>query len=363
MLWSNCSRVLRSSAIVSRAFQPHPPAAHLAAPAGTSASTLAYQRCRPLCRLPRTAVSGARLGTQLVARPTRPSSRRRPSHARPAGARAIWERQKHDPVSPSTRRHEGVREIPVVVLDRLPPQALQLALDLAPGVAGRDVAPLVSQLLAARERELDLDLAALEVEPRRDEREALLRDDEASRSISFRWRRSLRGRSGSWLARFPSVYSGTWRPTSHASPSRTSAYACCRVASPPRSDFTSVPVSTTPASTRSERWYSCRARRLSTMSFSPLGLAMEGKCRLEPVELTLAQLNEIGAGHLPGLIGVVADEVGADAARAHLDVEEKHWAPNGYLHAATVVGLPTRRAATAASSTCPTARPGSRRSS
>ena len=57
------------------------------------------------------------------------------------------------------------------------------------------------------------------------------------------------------------------------------------------------------------------------------------------MELTLAQLNEIGAGHLPGLIGVVVDEVGADSVRAHLDVEEKHWAPNGYLHAATVVAL------------------------
>ena len=57
------------------------------------------------------------------------------------------------------------------------------------------------------------------------------------------------------------------------------------------------------------------------------------------MELTLAQLNEIGAGHLPGLIGVVVDEVGTDAARAHLNVEEKHWAPNGYLHAATVVAL------------------------
>ena len=59
---------------------------------------------------------------------------------------------------------------------RLAPQALQLALDLPPRVAGRDVAPLVAQLLAARERELDLDAAVLEVEPRRDEREALLRD-------------------------------------------------------------------------------------------------------------------------------------------------------------------------------------------
>jgi 1,4-dihydroxy-2-naphthoyl-CoA hydrolase len=57
------------------------------------------------------------------------------------------------------------------------------------------------------------------------------------------------------------------------------------------------------------------------------------------VELTLAELNEIGARHLPGLIGVVVDEVGSEVVRAHLDVAEKHWAPNGYLHAATIVAL------------------------
>ena len=57
------------------------------------------------------------------------------------------------------------------------------------------------------------------------------------------------------------------------------------------------------------------------------------------MELTLAELNEIGARHLPGLIGVVVDEVGTDVVRAHLDVAEKHWAPNGYLHAAAIVAL------------------------
>jgi 1,4-dihydroxy-2-naphthoyl-CoA hydrolase len=57
------------------------------------------------------------------------------------------------------------------------------------------------------------------------------------------------------------------------------------------------------------------------------------------VEFTLAELNEVGAGHLPGLVGVVVDEVGEGVSRAHLDVEEKHWAPNGYLHAATVIAL------------------------
>ena len=42
------------------------------------------------------------------------------------------------------------------------------------------------------------------------------------------------------------------------------------VARPSRSAFTSVPGSTSPASTRSSSSYSCRARRLSAISFSPV---------------------------------------------------------------------------------------------
>jgi uncharacterized protein (TIGR00369 family) len=57
------------------------------------------------------------------------------------------------------------------------------------------------------------------------------------------------------------------------------------------------------------------------------------------VEFTLESLNEVGKHHLPGLVGVVVDEVADGVARAHLDVAEKHWAPNGYLHAATIVAL------------------------
>jgi uncharacterized protein (TIGR00369 family) len=71
------------------------------------------------------------------------------------------------------------------------------------------------------------------------------------------------------------------------------------------------------------------------MSFS----AMAPKCRVARVELSLTELNQIGESHLPGLVGVVVDEVGEGIARAHLDVAEKHWAPNGYLHAATIVAL------------------------
>src|SRR5213596_2865410 len=61
-----------------------------------------------------------------------------------------------------------------------------------------------------------------------------------------------------------------WRPTSQSSPSRGSAYARWRMAWPWRRDLTSLPCSARPASTRSRKWYSCRARRFSAMSFSLL---------------------------------------------------------------------------------------------
>jgi uncharacterized protein (TIGR00369 family) len=44
-------------------------------------------------------------------------------------------------------------------------------------------------------------------------------------------------------------------------------------------------------------------------------------------------------GHLPGLLGVVVTEVGQGLLRARLDVRPHHWAPNGFLHAGTVVTL------------------------
>src|SRR5207249_1232770 len=61
-----------------------------------------------------------------------------------------------------------------------------------------------------------------------------------SDSISLRWSNSFRSRSGSWLCTLPWPYSGMCAPTSHASPSRTSAYACWSDAPPSRRDFTSV---------------------------------------------------------------------------------------------------------------------------
>jgi uncharacterized protein (TIGR00369 family) len=48
---------------------------------------------------------------------------------------------------------------------------------------------------------------------------------------------------------------------------------------------------------------------------------------------------ELGRGHLPGLLGIEVDEIERGAARMHLPLREELLAPNGYLHAGTVVGL------------------------
>jgi uncharacterized protein (TIGR00369 family) len=57
------------------------------------------------------------------------------------------------------------------------------------------------------------------------------------------------------------------------------------------------------------------------------------------VELTLAQLQEMGSSGFPGLLGIDFYEAGDGVVRARLELHEKHQAPNGYLHAGTVVGL------------------------
>jgi len=57
------------------------------------------------------------------------------------------------------------------------------------------------------------------------------------------------------------------------------------------------------------------------------------------VELTLAQLQETGSSGFPGLLGIEFEQAGDGHARARLELEEKHMAPNGYLHAGTVVGF------------------------
>jgi uncharacterized protein (TIGR00369 family) len=55
--------------------------------------------------------------------------------------------------------------------------------------------------------------------------------------------------------------------------------------------------------------------------------------------ISAAQFNERSGGHLPGHLGVVVVEVGAGLLRSFLDVQALHLAPNGYLHAASVIAL------------------------
>ena len=55
--------------------------------------------------------------------------------------------------------------------------------------------------------------------------------------------------------------------------------------------------------------------------------------------VTLDQLNKAGIGKLPGHLGIVITHVGESELRAELAVKEMHMAPNGFLHAGTVVTL------------------------
>lgn len=57
------------------------------------------------------------------------------------------------------------------------------------------------------------------------------------------------------------------------------------------------------------------------------------------MELTLAQLRDLGSPGFPGLLGIDVYEAGDGFVRARLELQEKHQAPNGYLHAGAVVGL------------------------
>ena len=56
-------------------------------------------------------------------------------------------------------------------------------------------------------------------------------------------------------------------------------------------------------------------------------------------EATLDKFLSRGEGYLPGLIGVRFTEVVENRVSAELDIRDELLAPNGYLHAATVIAL------------------------
>ena len=55
--------------------------------------------------------------------------------------------------------------------------------------------------------------------------------------------------------------------------------------------------------------------------------------------ITVQQFNERGAGHLPGHLGIVVTHVEPSEVRGELPVKTSTLAPNGYLHAGSVVTL------------------------
>jgi len=57
------------------------------------------------------------------------------------------------------------------------------------------------------------------------------------------------------------------------------------------------------------------------------------------VEISLGELEQLGSVGFPGLLGIEFEEPGDGVLRAHLTLAEKHMAPNGYVHAGTVVGF------------------------
>lgn len=54
---------------------------------------------------------------------------------------------------------------------------------------------------------------------------------------------------------------------------------------------------------------------------------------------TADHFNRIGIGHLPGRLGIVITNVAASEVRAELSVQPSWMAPNGFLHAASVIAL------------------------
>jgi uncharacterized protein (TIGR00369 family) len=56
-------------------------------------------------------------------------------------------------------------------------------------------------------------------------------------------------------------------------------------------------------------------------------------------ELTAEHFNRRNAGYLPGLVGLTVLRMGPDAVESRLEVRKELMAPNGFLHAASVIAL------------------------
>lgn len=57
------------------------------------------------------------------------------------------------------------------------------------------------------------------------------------------------------------------------------------------------------------------------------------------IEFNVEFFKKFAVGFLPGELGVEILEVGKGVVKSQLKVEKRHLAPNGYLHAASVIAL------------------------
>ena len=57
------------------------------------------------------------------------------------------------------------------------------------------------------------------------------------------------------------------------------------------------------------------------------------------VGLSIEQLNTIGAAALPGHMGIVITALGEGWMEGELEIAARHMAPNGFLHAGSVITL------------------------
>lgn len=53
----------------------------------------------------------------------------------------------------------------------------------------------------------------------------------------------------------------------------------------------------------------------------------------------LAHYKRIGNGYLPGLLGIEVTGLDKDTLHAQITVQQSHLAPNGYLHAGSIITL------------------------
>ena len=56
-------------------------------------------------------------------------------------------------------------------------------------------------------------------------------------------------------------------------------------------------------------------------------------------DVTLDWLNELGTEYLPGFLGVEMLELAPGRLRSQMKLAQQHFAPNNFLHAASIVAL------------------------